>query len=782
MSETSNHFYHALEFDTVLERVSQFAISEPGRQSVLSQKPFLQKEDLSRELASIQEMKELLRFDDPLPIVNFNLIPDIIEKAGLPGSFVDANALLKIARVLKISREVSGYINLRRDKYPRLNAMTEHISSFEEIEKEISWAIGPDADVLSRASNELGRIRRDIERAEARVKNQLEKIMKEMASKGYTQEDSLAVKQGILVVPMKESFRGRLKGIIIDQSASGQTVFMEPFEVAELENQVRRLRIEEKDEIEKILIRLSAMVREEASAILNNYYILTAIDSIYARAGFSDKYDCVPAVISKNEIILNNAYHPLLMIRRGKQDVVPLTIRLGEDLKTVVVTGPNAGGKTVALKTIGVLSLMHMHGLHIPASLDSALPIFSGLFIDIGDEQSIEQDLSSFSSHIEIIKNIVENADSRSLILLDEIGSATDPAEGSALAEVLLRYFTLRGSITVATTHMGSLKVFAQQEDGVENGSMAFNRETLNPTYQFRMGIPGSSYAFEISERLGLKKELIEDARKIAGTERGRLDRLILTMEEKYQKAAELLQGAEIKDSRLKGLIKLYEDKLEKLKEESEQEKKKIVIDAEELLKEANVTIERLIKNIREEKASTEVIKKAKKELSVLKTRVKKLSPVKKGETPVISSGDFVKWKGHKGRGKVESAIDNKGRVIVQWGDLRLRVAASELSVLEQNMETEKKSSSVKYAINEVASDEVDLRGMTSLEAVQVVDNFLGAAAVSGLERVRIIHGKGTGALRNTINDYMKSSTLVKSWRLGNWKEGDTGVTIVELK
>jgi len=296
------------------------------------------------------------------------------------------------------------------------------------------------------------------------------------------------------------------------------------------------------------------------------------------------------------------------------------------------------------------------------------------------------------------------------------------------------------------------------------------------------MGIPGSSYAFEISERLGLKKELIEDARKIAGTERGRLDRLILTMEEKYQKAAELLQGAEIKDSKLKGLIKLYESKLEKLKEESEREKKKIVIDAEKLLKEANVTIERLIKNIREEKASTEVIKRAKKEFSVLKTRVEKLSPVKKGETPVISPGDFVKWKGHKGRGKVESAIDNKGRVIVQWGDLRLRVAATELSVLEQNMENEKKSSVVKYTINEMASDEVDFRGMTSLEAVQAVDNFLGAAAVSGLERVRIIHGKGTGALRNTINDYMKSSTLVKSWRLGNWKEGDTGVTIVELK
>jgi len=782
VSEASNHFYRALEFDTVLERVSQFAVSEPGRRAVLSLKPFLQKEDLSRELKSIEEMKDLLRFDDPLPLVSFDPIADIIEKAGLPGSFIDAHALLKTVHLLKISRDVKKFVSARREKYPRLNAMISNISVLEEIEKQINWAIGQDAVVLDRASGELAKIRREIERAEIRVRNQLERIMKEMASKGYTQEDSLAVKQGILVVPMKESFRGRLKGIIIDQSASGQTVFIEPFEVAELENQVRRLKIAEKDEIEKILIKLTTIVREESPAILNNYYILTAIDSLYARARFSERYDCIPADISNNEIILKNAYHPLLIIRKGKKDIVPLTIKLGDDIKTVVVTGPNAGGKTVALKTIGVLSLMHMHGLHIPASHSSELPIFSKLFIDIGDEQSIEQDLSSFSSHIEIIKNIVEEADSRSLILLDEIGSATDPAEGAALAEVLLRYFTRRGSITVATTHMGSLKVFAQQEEGVENGSMAFNRETLNPTYQFRMGIPGSSYAFEISERLGLKKEIIEDAKKIAGTERGRLDRLILKMEEKYQKAAELLQGAEIKDSRLKGLIKLYEDKLKKLKEESEQEKKKIISDAEDLLKDANVTMEKLIKEIREEKASSEVIKKAKKELRDLKARVKKISPEKKEESPVLSPGDFVKWKGHKGRGKVESAVDGQGRVIVQWGDLRLRVAASELSLLEQCKEKEKKSASVKYIVKELSSDQIDLRGMTSLEAVQAVDNFLGAAAVSGLDRVRIIHGKGTGALRNAVNDFLKRSTLVKSWRLGNWQEGDTGITIVELK
>lgn len=778
----SEHVLSSLGFDILLNNVSNSALSEPGREGVLKLSPFLKAEDLARELKCITEMKELLQFDDPFVLAGFNFIENYLKRAEVPGSFIDAKGILEINVVLKISSDVKDYISSRRDKYPVLNSTASNISVIKDVEKEIEHAIGPDAVVLDRASRELAVIRQHTSRLESRSRSLLERILKTAVSKGWAQEDTLAVKQGSLVIPVKESFKGRVKGIVVDQSASGQTVFVAPFEVLEIENQIRRLKADEKSEIEKILTAITDRIREHSYKILQNFHVLVFFDTIYARARFSAEFNCMPAETG-GEIRLKNGYHPLLLLKQKRENIVPLSIELGGEIKTIVITGPNAGGKTVALKTIGILALMHAFGMHVPADSGSEIPLFSKIFIDIGDEQSIEQGLSSFSSHIETIKSIVNECDNSTLILLDEIGSATDPAEGAALAEVLLRYFTKKGAITIATTHMGSLKVFASQEPGVENGSMAFNRDTLMPTYLFRTGIPGSSYAFEISERLGLKKELIEEARAITGDDRGSLDRLILTMEEKYQKASEILQEAEIKESKLSGLVKLYDDRLTRLKQEGEKEKEKIIENAEALLNEANAAVEKIVKEIREQKASKESIKRAKSKITEIKSRVKELSPKQKPQNGKARPGDYVKWKGHKGRGKVESEPDKSGRVLVQWGDLRLKVPVSELSILEENRAEQRHSAvAVSYSVEQASSDELDLRGMTAFEAEQELDKFLGRAAISGINHVRIIHGKGTGVLRKTVNNVLKNHKFVKRSRLGNYREGDTGVTIAELK
>jgi len=780
--KASNHVKEALGFFTVLHRVSEYAVSEPGAAEIMNLMPFTNRDALALELDNVDEMKELLSFDDPFPLNHFISIEKIIEKAEIPGAYVDSRSLLAVVTAVKVSAATASFIEERKEKYPGLYGIVQHCTGLDTVIKAISHAIGPDGEVLDRASARLARIRKDIDKTEARARALLDRVMQDMAAKGYTQESSLAVRGGKLVVPMKESFRGRIQGVMVDASASGQTVFIEPLEAVEMGNRVRSLRAEEADEIEKILISLTSRVRDESGPILSNYHSTVVIDSLFARAGFAAEYECAPCSISESLVDLKQAYHPLLLFRKERREVVPLYIHFGESVKTVVLTGPNAGGKTVALKTIGLLALLHMHGMHIPAMQGSAMPLFTRVFIDIGDDQSIEQDLSSFSSHIAAVKEIVNHADSASLILLDEIGSATDPAEGAAIAEVLLRRFTDKGCLTLATTHMGGLKVFAQKEPGVENGSMAFDTNTLMPTYQFRMGVPGSSYAFEISQRLGLDPGLIQEAREIVGEDRGRLDNLIRTMEEKYQKAEELLADADIKDTKLSGLIKLYERKLEELRRDGDLEREKIIDEARTLLEDANATVEHVIKDLREEKASKQAIKKAKQDISYIKKRVRQAAPQKNPAVSVIAEGDWVRWKGHKGRGEVVSSKDSTGRVLVQWGDLRLRITETELELLEKHPDNDKQQVTVSYSAETLVSDELDLRGMTAFEARQAVEKFIDSAAVSSLNYLRVIHGKGTGVLRAAVHEVLKKNRLVKQWRLGNLGEGDTGVTIVELQ
>lgn len=779
-----NASIQALELNTILIRVSELTHSPPGREQVLGLNGYGNQEDLSKALGAVTEMRDLMAFDDPFPLHSFPDIKQIFQKMDVQGAFLKTEELLGLKDILVMIRQIKAYLDQKESKYSRLNKMTRALSTWPDIEKEINRIIDSSGAVKDKASEPLASLRRQIQIKSSQVRKQLDSILRNMVSRGYAQEDSLVLREGSLVIPMKESCRGQLKGIVLDQSASGATVFIEPIEILDLNNEVRRLKSQEAREIEKLLIDLTNRIRPSRSDIKTGYQVLIQMDVLAAKARFSIQLGANEAVIDdQGDLDLMEARHPLLLMREKRESVVPLTLKMIHPLRTVVITGPNAGGKTVALKTVGLLALMHQYGLHVPVKEGSSLPFFSRIFADIGDRQSIEQDLSTFSSHVQNLKSILALSDENTLVLLDEIGSSTDPAEGAALAEAVLCELYDRGSFALATTHLGSLKVFAHEHEGIENGSMVFDQKTLTPTYYFQMGIPGSSYAFEIAERLGLSEKVIERAKSIIGEDRGTVDRLIFYLEEQVQKTRELLVSAEIKESRLSGFLKLYEDKLSRMKDIESETRQKAVLEAESVLKEANAVIENVVRNIRERDADKASIKDAKKGVQIIRERIqtgKRKKPDRSDYQP--KKGDWVLWTGHSGQGRVVSKPDSTGRVQVQWEHAKLKIPANELR--QGNPPAEKKvSAGARYKKpGPSVTNEIDLRGMTVDEAIDAVDKYLSDAVMAGFQQVSIIHGKGTGVLRREIGKYLKNHSMVKNKRLGNWNEGDTGVTVLELK
>ncbi len=777
-----------LEFDLIIDKVVHYTVSQEGNEKIKSLSQYKNKELLQKELERVTEMVNLLRYDDPLPLEGYGSLNLHLEKADIVGSYIKPEGLFILLHFLKIVEKIKKYINDRKDKYPLLRKVTHHFNYLPFLQKEIVKILDSQGKIKSKASVKLYSIQKNIEDTRIKIRNKLESKLQALLSKGYARDENLVIRQGRLAIPLKESNRSAIKGIVVDQSASGATLFIEPLDIIELNNQVYRLESERNREIERILKRVANVVRENLSDIHINIDQFGDLDTIYAKAQFSMQINCIPADINTEErLTLINSRHPLLLLRNSVAEVVPLTIEMNKNIRTVVITGPNAGGKTVALKTVGLLSLMHNYGFHIPADEGSSIPLFSGIFADIGDRQSIQHDLSTFSSHVESLNRILKKSDSNSLVLLDEIGSSTDPAEGAALAEVILEYLTKLGCLTIATTHMGALKVFANQHKYIENSSMLFDSKKLSPSYIFQMGLPGSSYAFEIAEKYGMNDKIIANARKRVGEERGRLDNLIFQLENEIQRSTQLAKEAEIKHSKLEGLIHLYQERLNKIEKEGDKEKRKIVEKAEDFLKNANVEIEKIIREIKEKQAAKSAIRTAKLTLKKKHDKIKELRDENKvlNKKP-LQKGDWAYWHGHSGKGKIISEPDSTRRILVDWDGIRLKVSLDELQFSEESDSKEADITQVNlYSetnLTDTISDEIDLRGMIAEDAVETVDKFLSDAVMTGHQIIRIIHGKGTGVLREVIGRYLKDHNLVKNFRLGRWNEGDTGVTIVEMK
>jgi DNA mismatch repair protein MutS2 len=777
-----------LEYNKVIDSIAERAASRLGKEIVLALKPVDDADLVEARLRPILETMDLIAFDDPLSAFHIPDIRQSLQSISTPGTVLEIRELLDIGEVLVASERARAYVDKRKAKYPRLHHLTDQLSSHPELAKELERVLDLATEsVRDNASAELRRLRRSIEQVRDTVREQAEAVLQRLPET-VVQDRLLTIRDGRYVIPVRESQKGRVEGIVHDQSATGQTVFIEPMVSVHSSNRLRQLELAERQEILRILRKLVEAVADIRDEIAANLRILAQFDAIYAQAIYAREIDATePLFNDVGTFRLNGARHPILYHRMRQTDqgssVVPLDLLLGtEAYWTLILTGPNAGGKTVALKTVGLLALMAHAGLPVPAQPRSEIPRLSGVFADIGDAQSIENDLSTFSSHVANLGRICNEADGRSLVLLDEIGSSTDPDQGSALAVALLSELTDRGARTIATTHHGALKAFAHETDGIENGSMAFDAESLQPTFLLRLHVPGSSYAFEIARRFGLPDGIVDAAQKLAGEEVGKVETLIQKLDDTHRAYQVQLEAVEEERREIGEAKADYDQRLSQIQKRERDLRRTAQEEARQILNDANALIERTVQEIRKSEADTKVIRHARTAVGEARASLdRRIFQSEPHRVPVkASTGDVVFIPRLNQTGTV---IAEGSRLMVEVGALKVEVSPREI---EMRKETPKPKVDHPETVTttrdrEVALD-VDLRGLTFDEASDVVDRYIDDLMLAGMERAAIIHGKGTGALRKKIGDYLRHDPRVKSQRLGDHNEGGSGVTVVELE
>jgi DNA mismatch repair protein MutS2 len=772
-----------LGFSSVLERICEFTVSESGRLLTLQLSPQTQRDAIERELQKVSEAKEILIAEGSIPFEGFKEIFAALTKTAIENQVLTGTELLEIGSTIRASRTLKAFLMKRASLYPCIALYHEQLYSDKIVEHHINEALNEHGFVKDTASRELRDIRRSIISATDALRRRLESILRQVSEQEFLQEDIITTRDGRFVIPVKSEYKHKVPGFIHSTSASGGTVFIEPAESLAFNNSLRELQLREQREIYRILADLTRQVAEIREPLKLSFIALTELDVVFARAKYSIEINGnPPSLRSTPGIKFQDARHPILLRHLSRDQVVPLDIELGLGDETLIITGPNAGGKTVAMKTVGLLTLCAQAGIHIPTSSESEVFPFQSVFVDIGDDQSIENDLSTFSSHLISLRHILEEANESSLVLIDEIGAGTDPSEGSALAAAVLQDLTTRKAITIATTHHGVLKAFAHETPGMNNASMEFDQKSLRPTYRFRSGIPGSSYAFELAERLGISQKLLDQARKQVGDEKTKLESLLLELERQSQEYR--LQFREIlkEKERLESLVLSYEQKMTQLKRELGTIRKKAVEEAKEIVQHAQVKVEHSIKEIRESGAKREIVHSSRQILKQLGQELQKITveeqqSVSQNNEP-IAKGNFVRIRDGHERGEV---IEIQGtHAIVLCGNLRLRIVLTDLQK-EHHIRVQQ-SSSFSAITSPDATNEIDLRGFFGDDAIAQTQTFLDNAYVAGLHRVDIIHGKGTGALRKRIGEFLKTYPHIKTFRLGEWNEGGVGVTVVEFK
>ncbi|OPX86672.1 MAG: Endonuclease MutS2 [Pelotomaculum sp. PtaB.Bin104] len=776
-----------LEFHKVKEQLAAHAGSALGKERVMELEPVDNPFIISRWQAETSEGRELLRLDPVAEIGGWRDIRLPLQRAGR-GALLEPEELLAVADTLTASRLIKKFLQEKQERYPILSELGLALAALPDLERKIKEAILPGGEVASGASAALAQIRRKLTGAQAQIKGHLEHVIRSPEYQKYLQDPIVTVREGRYVVPVKIEYRAQVPGIVHDQSASGATLFVEPMAVVEKNNELRRLIVAEKQEVLKILSDLSAQVAQNAEDLRISLDALGDLDFIVARARYSQKLNALaPVFEGEANMNIRLGRHPLL-----QGDVVPVDLRLGEDFDTLVITGPNTGGKTVALKTAGILVLMAQSGLHLPAEEGTKLGIFKQVFTDIGDEQSIEQSLSTFSSHMINIVEIISKAGRDSLVLLDELGAGTDPAEGAALAQSILEKLHAAGAKTIATTHYSELKNFAYLRERVENASVEFDAVTLRPTFRLLIGRPGRSNAFEIATRLGLPAELVARAKEFLTVEQVQVDELMRNLERTQQEAeANRRESIEMTEE-----ARALKDKYEKLEFDLAQKRESIMAKAAEearnLVRSARMEAESTIKELREKLAQEaaqgreSAIQTARENLAKLNKKVVKKIPEKviAGKAPAhLQIGEEVYLPKYNTNGFVLAPPGPDGEVQVRVGVIKVNVPLKELRRVEKKRPAQAKSSAAGLALDKARdiSFELDLRGQFADDALLEVEKYLDDAFLAGLPKVRLIHGKGTGSLRAAVHRYLRGHHRVKSFRLGEQGEGGYGVTVVEL-
>ncbi len=779
-----DHFHSALrklEFHKITERIAALSVSDPAKSVAHRILPLFHKESIEQELHRVTQAKDLLLGEGSVPLDGIKDITISLKKTTVENQVLSAYELLEIAQLIRASHTMASFLSKRKATAPLLLPFVGLLVTDRVLEYNITQAIDEHGNVKDSASKELKAIRSGIVHSSEELRKRLASILKRISEQEFLQDEIITTRDGRMVIPVKVEYKKQVPGFIHSSSATGATVFVEPAETLELNNALRELQIKEQREIERILRELTSMVAEQRDQLETAFRTLVGLDVLFAKAKYSiETQGNQPKLTLGNVIRLIDARHPVLLQRHKRDQVEPLTLILDDETRTVLITGPNAGGKSVAMKTVGLLCLLTQSGLHIPASIESELPVFQNFFTDIGDEQSIENDLSTFSSHLLNLQEILSEADEQSLVLIDEIGTGTDPAEGSALAASVLQELTRRNVVTIATTHHGSLKVFAHTAQGMANASMEFDLATLSPTYRFRMGIPGSSYAFELAERLQFDREFLTQARSFLDSDRLQLERLLVDLERQAQEYSTQLHSVQQERDKYRSLLREYETKLEELRRETQRLRREAAAEAKGIVDSAQSLVERTIKEIRETNADREVIRQAKGSMGETKKQLESLvnDEVETTDQSELVVGDNVKLKTGTEIGEL---LERRGEeATVLWGSARLRVRTKDLARVKEKPRAHSNVSTVEMHSSQ-AKNEIDLRGLTGEEAISTIEVFLDNALAAGLHRVDIIHGKGTGALRKRVTAFLKSHPQVHSYRLGEWNEGGSGVTVVEL-
>ncbi|WP_243495187.1 endonuclease MutS2 [Priestia aryabhattai] len=785
-----SRIFHVLEFNKVKEQLQKKVASSLGREKVANLIPSTQYEEVVKWQEATDEATTVLRLRGNVPLGGIFDVRPSVKRAEIGGT-LSSNELLDVASTIYAARQVKQFIEkVVEDEDLQLPIIIEHIEKLmplPEVEQTIKMSIDENGTVLDGASDQLRGIRQKLRSTESRIREKLESLIRSSSAQKMLSDAIVTIRNERFVIPVKQEYRSAYGGIVHDQSSSGATLFIEPQAIVTLNNELQEAKVKEKQEIERILIALTVQVAEVANELRQNVYLLGELDFMFAKGRYSHELKASkPKMNDRGYIKLVKAKHPLI----AQEDVVANDIELGDQYTSIVITGPNTGGKTVTLKTLGLFTLMAQAGLQIPALDGSEMAVFKHVFADIGDEQSIEQSLSTFSSHMVNIVDILQKVDHESLVLFDELGAGTDPQEGAALAISILDQVYERGARVVATTHYPELKAYGYNREGVVNASVEFDIETLSPTYKLLIGVPGRSNAFEISKRLGLSAEVIERAKGYIGSETNKVENMIASLEDsrrqsehELEEAEQLRKEAQKLHKELQSQIIEFNEKRDKLYEKAEEK-------AQATVQAASEEAEKIISDLRKMSQKNHALVKEHELIEARKRledavptleKSKKKPAVPKKQERTLQAGDEVKvlsW-GQKGT-LVERVSNNEWQV--QMGIMKMKVKEKDLEYISSPKPVETKPLATVKGKDYHVNLELDLRGERYENALIRVEKYIDDALLANYPRVSIIHGKGTGALRKGVQEYLKNHRSVKNIRFGEASEGGSGVTVVEFK
>lgn len=776
--------YDVLEFHKIINELMELALLESTKEKFLDIDIIKEKSVLDKELVLMSEMIDFYKFDDGLELTGLADLSRMFKSIDVIGSYLSSEDFSVLKRNLAIFRISKGRAKNVRDKYKTIWNLFADAQEVKDIENFISEAIDDNGELKDDASFGLRDVRRQKQNINANIKEKFDDLVSNKETQRAVQERIITKRNDRYVIAVKTDFKGLIKGIEHDRSATGSTVYIEPINIVSLNNKLREYEAREREEIRKILLRLTEIVKTKKEEILEIKEILERLDFLNAKTIYSVNKKCaVPKVINKEYLKLVDARHPLI----DEEKVVPINFSVGNGENIMLITGPNTGGKTVTLKVAGLLTLMALSGIPIPAGEKTEIGYFNNVLADIGDEQSLEQNLSSFSGHVSKIKEIIENSSSKSLVLMDELGSGTDPMEGAAFAMSIIDYLNKKNITSIITTHYSEVKAYAFNSENIKSASMEFDVESLSPTYRLLEGIPGKSNALIIAKKYGISDEIIENAKKYISEDNKKVEEMIKSIKEKNDELHLLTQELENSKSELLTQKNLYEEKIVNLENEKNEIIKKAYDKADDYLKNIQAKAKSLIEKISKEESKKEDAKNTQRSLNMLRESfiIDKKKNVKEKKVVVknvdFSEGEEVLVKTLNQNGKILRVMPKDGRVQVQSGILKLVVSMDDVVKIQKKKNNKLKNFAALKRTSQVRG-ELDVRGMNADEAISEIETYFDRAMLTGYNEVYIIHGKGTMVLRKKIQEYLRTSKYVSEFKDANQNEGGVGCTVVTLK